>query len=140
MKHVPVTDEVREQIIAARREGKLFKEIAEEFGISRPCVNHICLEAGLKTYRKYERRTLSQTDKENRLEELTRLLLHEKTDPVIIRVGHLIDEMLEAGEGGTFYSDGRVGLGITATEIEIVDTRTGAIASLQLHFKKQKKG
>ena len=130
-----MTEEIRDQIIAARKAGKPIKEIAEAFGLSRSYVNNICLKAGLKT-RRWERRTLSEADKESRLEELVRLLLHDKTDPVITRVGRLIDEMLEAGEGGAFYSDGHVGLRITDTEIEIVDTRTGTIASLQLRFKR----
>ena len=51
-----MTEELRNQIIAARKEGKLYKEIAETFGLSRPYVTNICIKAGLKV-RKYEKRT-----------------------------------------------------------------------------------
>ena len=130
-----VTEEMKEQIVAARKAGKMHSEIATEFGLSRSYVNNICLAAGLKT-RKWERRTLSKADKENRMEELVRMLLHEKTDPIITRVGRLLAEMFDAGDGGSFYSDGNVGLNLTSEGIEIVDIRSGAVASLQLHFKK----
>ena len=131
-----VTNEVKEQIIAARKAGKQYDEIAEEFDLSRSYVNNICLAAGLKS-RKWERRIQSPAEQEMAMEELSRLLLHDKTDPVIMRIGHIVEEMLEAGDGGTFYADGSVGLRISSTEIEIVDiVRSGTIASLQLRLKK----
>ena len=130
-----MTEEIREKIIEARKAGKQYEEIATEFGFSRPYVNRICLDAGLKS-KKWTRRNLSKADKESRAEEVSRLLLYDTTDPIIKRVGHLIEEMIEASDGGTFYSDGNVGLSISSTEIEIIDIRSGAVASLQLTFKK----
>lgn len=53
-----MTEELRNQIIDARREGKPYKEIAETFGFSRPYVTNICMAAGLKE-RKYEKRTVT---------------------------------------------------------------------------------
>ena len=44
-----MTDELRAQIIAARKEGKTHDEIAEQFGLSRSYVTNICIAGGLKT-------------------------------------------------------------------------------------------
>lgn len=51
-----MTQELRNQIIDARKAGKPYKEIAEIFGLSRSYVTNICMAAGLKT-RKYEKKT-----------------------------------------------------------------------------------
>lgn len=134
MEQKKVTEEMRAQIIAERKAGKKLVDIASEHELSRSYVNRICLDAGLKS-REWTKRTHIQNEREYLTEELVRFLLHGTTDPVILKVGHLIEEMIEA-DGGTFYSEGNVGLSFSPTEIEIVDTRTGAIASLQLHFKK----
>ena len=132
--NIKLTEAIKKQIIALRKAGKQHSEIAEAVGLSRSYVNNICLKAGLKS-RKWERRTLSSDERDEQLETLSRLLLHQKAEPVITQIGRLVEEMLEAGDGGTYYSDGYVGVCIKPTEIEIVDTQTGTIASLQLHLK-----
>ena len=51
-----MTQELRNQIIDARKAGKPYKEIAENFGLSWSYVTNICMAAGLKA-RKYEKKT-----------------------------------------------------------------------------------
>ena len=55
---------------------------------------------------------------------------------MLVQLGRIIAEMAEADESGTFYSEGNVGLCITSTEIEIVDTETGTVATIQVNLKK----
>lgn len=134
MQEKAVTNELKAKIIAARKEGMPYKEIAEAFGLSRPYVNRICLDAGLKS-RKWERHTPHQPDAEEKTETLSCMLLQCTTEPSIKLIGQLLEEMLEAGTGGSFYSYGDIGVSFSSNEVEIVDIQKGTIASLQLRFK-----
>lgn len=58
----PMSEETKAKIIEARREGKEYGEIATMFGLSRPYVNNICIQAGLpKQERNCPKRTRTKT-------------------------------------------------------------------------------
>jgi hypothetical protein len=45
-----ITDEIREQIIDARRSGRTQTDIAKEFGITQRSVSNVCIDANMRTY------------------------------------------------------------------------------------------
>lgn len=57
-----VSEDTKAKIIESRREGKEYGEIATMFGLSRPYVNNICIQAGLpKQKRNSPKRTRTKT-------------------------------------------------------------------------------